>query len=109
MTAMSERDYAEALVRLKQQMAISPKDDWAHVQLGVAYGQLGHPEEAQRYLGPELSAGYPDPKGALHAMLATALRKMGRDVEAKKAASEAARLASLSVEGSDTGNSNAPQ
>jgi predicted Zn-dependent protease len=109
MTAMSERDYAEALVRLKQLMAISPKDDWAHVQLGVAYGQLGHPEEAQRYLGPELSAGYPDPKGALHAMLATALRKMGRDVEAKKAASEAARLASLSVEGSDTGNSNAPQ
>jgi tetratricopeptide (TPR) repeat protein len=108
-TAMSERDYAEALARLKQLMAISLKDDWTQVQLGVAYNQLGHPEEALRYLGPELSAGYPDPKGALHAMLASALRKVGRDVEAKKAAIEAARLASLSLESGGQGSAHAPQ
>jgi tetratricopeptide (TPR) repeat protein len=109
LTAMSERDYAEALVQLRQLVVISPKDGWTQVQLGVAYGQLGHPEEALHYLGPELSAGYPDPKGSLHAMLASALRKMGRDVEAKKAAMEAARLASLSLESGEHGNSDAPQ
>lgn len=108
-TAMSEQDYGEALVRLKQLMAISPKDNWTQVQLGVAYAQLGHPEETLHYLGPELFAGYPDPKGALHAMLASALRKMGRDEEAKKAATEAARLASLSLQSGEHGNTDAPQ
>ncbi len=108
-TAISERDYAEALVRLKQLMAVSPRDNWTQVQLGVAYGQLGHPEEALHYLGPELSAGYPDPKGALHAMLASALRKVGRDVEAKKAATEAARLASLSLESGGQQSADGPQ
>lgn len=108
-TAMSERDYAEALVRLKQLMIISPRDNWTHVQLGVTYSQLGHPEDALRYLGPELSAGYPDPKGALHAMLASALHKVGRDVEAKKAASEAARLSSLSLESGGQRSADGPQ
>lgn len=108
LTAMSELDYAEALGPLKQLMADSPKNGWTQVQLGVAYGQLGHPEEALHYLGPELSAGYPDPKGALHAVLASALRKMGRDVEAKKAAAEATRLARLSLESGEQGNSDAP-
>lgn len=108
MTAMSERDYDEALVPLKQLIAISPKNGWTQVQLGVAYGQLGNPDEALHYLGPALSAGYPDPKGSLHAMLANALRKMGRDVEAKKAATEAARLASLSMESGEQGNRDAP-
>ncbi|MGB6688896.1 MAG: tetratricopeptide repeat protein [Terracidiphilus sp.] len=109
LTAMSERDYAGALVPLKQLLAISPKDGWTQVQLGVAYGQLGHAEEALHYLEPELSAGYPDPKGSLHAMLASALRKMGRDAEAKKAATEAARLANLSQESGEPGNSYSPQ
>jgi tetratricopeptide (TPR) repeat protein len=108
-TAISERDYAEALVRLKQLTVISPRDNWTQVQLGVAYGQLGHPDEALHYLGPELSAGYPDPKGALHAMLASALRKVGRDVEAKKAATEAARLASLSLESGGQESGDGPQ
>lgn len=108
-TAMSERDYAEALVQLKQLLIISPRDNWTQVQLGVSYIQLGHPEEALRHLGPELSAGYPDPKGALHAMLASALHKVGRDVEAKKAATEAARLAGLSLEGGGQDGADAPQ
>ncbi len=41
--AMSEREYSEAIVRLKQLMAIDPLDDWTHVQLGVAYVQTGAP------------------------------------------------------------------
>ena len=109
LTAMSERDYGEALAPLKQLMAISPKDGWTHVQLGVVYGQLGHPEEALHYLEPELSAGYPDPKGALHAVLASALRKMGRNVEAEKAAADAAKLARLSLQSGEQGDSHAPQ
>lgn len=109
LTAMSERDYTGALSPLEQLMAISPKDGWTRVHLGVAYGRLGHPEEALHYLGPELSAGYPDPKGSLHAMLASALRKVGRVAEAQKAASEAARLASLSLEGSENGYLDAPK
>ena len=60
---MSERDYAEPLVRLKQLMAISPRDDWTQVQLGLAYGQLGHPEEALRYLGSEIIRGLSRSKG----------------------------------------------
>jgi tetratricopeptide (TPR) repeat protein len=109
MTAMRERDYAAALAALKQLLAIAPKNGWTRVELGVAYGQLGHPEEALRLLGPELSAGYPDPKGTLHAMLANALRKMGRNAEAGKAAAEAARLAGLSLESSELGTDVRPQ
>jgi tetratricopeptide (TPR) repeat protein len=107
--AMSERDYTEALVWLKQMMAISPKDQWTQVQLGVAYGQSGRPEEALHYLGQELAAGYPDPKGALHAMLASALRKLGREEEAEQAAAEAARLANSSLGSGEHGSTDAPQ
>jgi tetratricopeptide (TPR) repeat protein len=77
------------------------------VQLGVAYGQLGHPEQAIHYLGPALAAGYPDSKGALHAMLASALRKLGRVQEAQRAADEAARLASSSLEDGGRGSTDA--
>jgi tetratricopeptide (TPR) repeat protein len=107
--AMNERDYDEAIARLKQLLALDPDDEWTEVQLGVAYGQMGNPEEALRYLGPRLAAGYPDPKGALHAMLARALRKLGREDEAKQAANEAARLANLSLENNGNGSKDVPQ
>lgn len=107
--AMSEREYSDAIVRLKQLIAIDPLDDWALVQLGLAYVQTGHPEGALRYLGPELAAGYPDKKGALHAMLASALRKLGREDEAKLASAEASKLAKSSLEGDENGNSDAHQ
>ena len=42
---------------------------------------------------PSLDAGYPDEKGALHAVLAGQLRKLGRDQDANRAADEATRLA----------------
>jgi tetratricopeptide (TPR) repeat protein len=111
--AMDERDYAEALDRLKQLAAVQPKDAWTQVELGVAYGQLGQPSEALHHLGPQLAAGYPDPKGALHAQLAAALRKLGRDQEAKQAAAEAAKLANASLQNSGqsnaSGNPNSPE
>ena len=105
--AMSDRDYAEAIGRLKQLSAIDPADDWAKVQLGVAYGQTGHPEGTLRYLAPELAAGYPDKKGALHAMLASALRKLGREDEARLASAEASKLAKSSLESGETGSPDA--
>jgi hypothetical protein len=74
----------------------------------VAYGQLGHLDEALHHLRPELSAGYPEPKSSLHVMLARALRKLGRDVEAKEAVSEAARLDSLYLESEERESGDAP-
>jgi predicted Zn-dependent protease len=91
--AMSERHYPEALVVLKKMVAMDPANAWARVQMGTAYAQSGRPEEAVRFLQPALAAGYSDEKGALHAVLAGALRKLGRMEEAKAAAAEASRLA----------------
>lgn len=102
--AIRERDYDEAIERLRALIASGSADDWTQVQLGVAYGQSGHPEEALRYLEAELRAGYPDHKGALHALLARALRKVGRDHDAELAAAEASKLAQSSMEsGTETG------
>jgi len=95
---LNERQYAEALVRLKQLAALLPRDAWTQVELGITYGQLGQPGETVHYLEPQLAAGYPDPKGALHAQLANALRKLGRADEARQAAAEASRLANASLE-----------
>lgn len=91
--AMNERDYAEALRVLEQLAAMNPGDAWTQVQQGTAYAQTGQPEDAVRYLEPVLRAGYPDERGALHAMLAGQLRKLGREQQAKSAADEAIRLA----------------
>jgi tetratricopeptide (TPR) repeat protein len=107
--AMSERDYAEALTRLKQLAVLEPRNAWVQVEMGVAYGQLGHPAEAARFLSPQLAAGYPDKKGALHAQLASALRKLGREDEARQAAAEASRLANASLESGVQENSDAHQ
>jgi len=90
---MSERDYLEALMALKRMLAMDPGNAWVRAQMGTAYAQSGRPEEAVGYLKPLLDAGYPDEKGALHAMMAGALRKLGREDEANNAAAEAARLA----------------
>jgi tetratricopeptide (TPR) repeat protein len=93
LVAMNERNYPEALTALKKLAAIDPRDPWTRVRLGTVYAQLGQPQEAVRYLKVGLDAGYPDEKGALHAMLAGALRKLGREEEAQDATAEAARLA----------------
>jgi tetratricopeptide (TPR) repeat protein len=95
--AIKNRNYEDTLAWSKQLAAIDPKDPWIQVEMGVAYAQLGHPEEALRCLGPALAAGYSDNKGAYHAQLASILRKLGRTEEAKQALAEAARLADASL------------
>ena len=104
---MSERDYAEAAVQLKKLETLDPHDGWTQVQLGVVYGQSGRPEEAVHYLEPQLAAGYTDPKGAFHAMLASALRKLGREEEAKQAAKEAGRWRTSALD-NENGNIRQP-
>jgi cellulose synthase operon protein C len=91
--ATNERDYPEALRALDKLASMDPGDAWTRVQQGVAYAQTGHPEDAVRYLEPALRTGYPDERGALHALLAGQLRKLGREQQAKSAADEAMRLA----------------
>lgn len=93
--AMNERDYPSALESLNKLLALRPNDAWARVQLGIAYAQTGQPQEALANLQPALAAGYPDERGALHAMLASVLRKLGREQEAQSAAAESDRLANL--------------
>jgi predicted Zn-dependent protease len=90
--AMSNRDYEEALPRLRKLNAESPGDRAVQVELGKALAETGNAADALKYLAPALNAGYPDEKGALHALEARVLRVLGRDAEAAKAAAEARRL-----------------
>lgn len=90
--AMTERDYAQALVWLRQLAAESPADRTVQVELAKALAQTGNAAEALKHLEPALAAGYPDEKGALHALEARVLRDLGRDNEAAQAAAEARRL-----------------
>jgi tetratricopeptide (TPR) repeat protein len=91
--AMSQRDYSTALDMLSGLAAQEPDDPWARVQKGTAYAQTGHAEEAVEQLKPALDAGYADEKGALHALLAAQLRKLGRNQEATIASQQAIKLA----------------
>jgi tetratricopeptide (TPR) repeat protein len=90
--AMSNRDYEQALPWLRELVEESPGDRSAQVELGRALAQSGKSAEALQYLAPVLDAGYPDEKGALHALEARVLRDLGRDDEAVKASREARRL-----------------
>ena len=96
---MNERDYPTALSLLDRLAALEPDDAWTRVQLGTAYAQTGHPEEAVQHLKPALDAGYPDEKGALHAVLAGQLHKLGRDQDANSAADEATRQVQKAIDG----------
>jgi tetratricopeptide (TPR) repeat protein len=90
--AMSNREYDQALPWLRQLAAESPDDRNVQMELGRALAQTGESAEALRYLAPALDAGYPDEKGALHALEARVLRDLGREEEAAKASAEARRL-----------------
>jgi predicted Zn-dependent protease len=90
--AMSSRDYEQALPWLRQLAQETPGDRSVQVELARALVQTGGDKEAASLLGPALAAGYPDEKGALHALLGRALRKLGRQAEAVKAEAEARRL-----------------
>lgn len=93
-----QRNYKEVIAPLKQLSILHPGDPWPRVELGRAYAQLDEPEQALHYLEPALASGYPDQKGALHAILSRVLRRVGREEEAKQAAREAARLADAAQE-----------
>lgn len=93
--AMNERDYSVALDSLNKMLALRPNDGWTRVQLGIAYAQTEQPQRALDCLQTALAAGYPDERGVLHAMLARALRKLGREQDAQAAAAEASRLSDL--------------
>ena len=90
--AMSNRDYAQALPWLRRLAIEAPGDRTVQVDLGRALAQTGNATEALGYLAPALGSGFPDEKGALHALEARVLRELGRDAEAEKAAAEARRL-----------------
>jgi predicted Zn-dependent protease len=95
---MSEGNYKGALVRFKRLSVLLPDDQQIQVDLGITYGQLEDPARAAHYLELPLKNGFPDSRGSLHALLATALRKLGRMEEAKQAAAEAVRLSNESGE-----------
>jgi predicted Zn-dependent protease len=90
--AMNNRDYDQALPWLRRLVQEEPADRSVHVELAKALAQTGNAAEALQQLAPALAAGYPDEKGALHALEARVLRELGRDDEAAKAAAEARRL-----------------
>jgi tetratricopeptide (TPR) repeat protein len=89
---MSSRDYDKALPWLRQLAVEAPADRTVQVDLGRALALTGDRAAALRYLGPALAAGYPDEKGALHALEAHVLTELGRQEEAAKASAEARRL-----------------
>jgi predicted Zn-dependent protease len=89
--AMNERDYAEAVSILKELAAEAPGDLGVQVELGRALAQTGDAAGALEHLQPALARGYPDEKGALHALEARVLRQLGREEEAAKASAEARR------------------
>jgi tetratricopeptide (TPR) repeat protein len=95
---MSEGNFKGALVRFKRLSVLLPEDAHIQVDLGITYGQLGDPARAAQYLELPLKNGFPDPRGSLHALLATALRKLGHMEEAQQAAAEAVRLSNASTE-----------
>lgn len=90
--AMSNRDYDQALPWLQQIEAAAPGDRAAAVELAKAMAQTGEPAESLQRLAPALAAGFPDEKGALHALMGRTLRQLGRDGEASAAEAEARRL-----------------
>jgi predicted Zn-dependent protease len=94
--ALNNRDYESAMPWLRELIAQDPRDLAIRVQLSRALAQTGHPDEALPMLQAVLRAGYPDRSGATHILLATVLRKLGRDQEAAKVEAEARRLSTMS-------------
>lgn len=107
--AMSDREYDQALPWLQRLIAESPGDLSARVECARALAETGDNVSALNYLGPALAAGYPDEKGALHALEARILRAMGRKDDAARASADARRLSdAFQAQSKDdrTGNGN---
>ncbi len=106
--AMANRDYERALPWLRKLVAETPDDRSAAVDLGKALAHTGQSTEALQWLTPALANGYPDEKGALHALEASVLRKLGRDAEAMRAETEARRLSDAYQASGTNGNHERP-
>jgi tetratricopeptide (TPR) repeat protein len=91
--AMQDRDYTTALPYLQKLAERTPQDLSVRVDLGRAYAQTNAPEAALQNLGPALQQGYPDEKGALHYLLGTVLRRLGKTGEAEQAFATSRELA----------------
>jgi predicted Zn-dependent protease len=94
--ALNNRDYVAAMPWLRELAAQDPHDLAIQVQLSRALTQTGHPDEALPILQAALRAGYPDSSGGTHTLLASILRKLGREQEAIHAEAEARRLSTMS-------------
>jgi predicted Zn-dependent protease len=94
--ALNNRDYESAMPWLRELAAQDPRDLAIQLQLSRALAQTGHPNQALPMLQAVLRAGYPDSSGATHTLLASVLRKLGRDHEAVRAEAEARRLSTMS-------------
>jgi predicted Zn-dependent protease len=92
MLAMDNRDYDQSAKWLGQLAQEDPSDRTVQIELAKALAQTGHPADALQHLSPALAAGYPDEKGALHALESRILRELGRNADAERAAAEARRL-----------------
>ncbi|MBS1852020.1 MAG: tetratricopeptide repeat protein [Acidobacteria bacterium] len=91
--ALQDRDYAAALPYLQKLAERTPQDLSVRVDLGRAYAQTNSLEAAWQNLGPVLQQGYPDEKGALHYLLGTVLRRLGKTSEAEQAFATSRELA----------------
>jgi predicted Zn-dependent protease len=100
--ALANRDYEQAMVWLRALAAQDPHDPSVQAQLGRALAQTDHPQEALVSIEAALHAGYADQSGSLHALLASVLRKLGRDQESAKAEAEARRLSAAQQRGAET-------
>ena len=90
--AIQDRDYSTALPYLKELAVRNPNDMAGGIELGKAYAQTGALKEARENLAPALEQGYPDEKGALHYLLGTVLKKLGRNADAEAAFAKARQL-----------------
>lgn len=106
--AMSNRDYGQALPWLRRLTTEAPSDLTAQVELGTALAETGNAKEAFEHLAPALAGGYPDEKGALHALDARILRQLGREKDAARAAAESRRLSDAFQEHHSNSLTNGP-
>jgi tetratricopeptide (TPR) repeat protein len=90
--AMEQGRYADALPQLTLLAEQDPRDPGTQISMATALSALGDAQQALLHLEPVLAGGYPDPKGNLHSLLGSLLRKAGRSDEAAQAFAAARKL-----------------
>ena len=93
--AMEQGRYADALPQLTLLAEQDPHDPGTQISMATALSALGNAAQALQHLEPVLAGGYPDPKGNLHSLLGSLLRKTGRSDEAAQAFAAARKLSEV--------------